>query len=105
MVLRRGFHVPAADFLERYDPGASITPIPTRHLFIVVEKTPHEFQINAWARRYNRAELQKRLLTWVYLYQGSHSNIRVFLEDANVRVYHIERTSDEIERLSARAGI
>lgn len=102
MVLRRGFHVPAADFLETYDPGAAVTPIPTRHLFIIVEKTPHPFQINAWARRFDRTELEKRLQTWVFLYRASHSNVRIFLEDDHVRVYHIERSPEEIDRLASQ---
>ena len=85
------------------DPDAEVTDIPTPHVFIIVEKTPHPFQINAWARRFSRAEVEERLLTWVYLYQGSHSNIRVFMEDEHVRVYHIERSPEEIERLSRRA--
>ena len=90
MVLRRGFHVPAVDFLERYDPTRPSLAIPTPHVFVVVEKTAHRFQINTWATRFNRAEIEERLQTWIHLYQATHSNLRLFLEDEDVRVYQIE---------------
>lgn len=103
MVLRRGYHLPAADFLDRYDPTAAITPIPTPHIFIIVEKTPHRFQINTWARRFSRAELQQRLQTWIHLYQATHRNVRIFQEDENVRVYQIQRTTEDIENMLRQA--
>ena len=104
MVLRRGFHVPAADFLTQYDPEAALLPIPTQHVFIVVEKTPHQFEINDWARRFTRADVEQRLQTWVHLYQATHANLRVFLEDENVRVYHIGRSQEELEALTRQAS-
>jgi hypothetical protein len=104
MVLRRGFHMPAVDFLDRYDPAASIVPIPTPLIFIVVEKRPHQFQINTWATRFSRADLEQRLQTWIYIYQMTHRDVRVFLEDEFVRVYQIERSSEEIELLSKQAS-
>jgi hypothetical protein len=90
MVLRRGFHVPAVDFLEHYDPTSPSLAIPTPHVFVVVEKTAHRFQINTWAARFNRAEIEERLQTWIHVYQATHSTLRLFLEDEDVRVYHIE---------------
>lgn len=104
MVLRRGFHLPAVDFLERYDPTIAVTPIPTPHIFVIVEKTPHRFQIVTWAQRFSREELGQRLQTWVYLYQTTHKNLRVFFEDQHVRVYQIERTIEEIETMSRQAS-
>ena len=104
MVLRRGFHVPAADFLAQYDPEAQLLPIPTQHVFIVVEKTPHRFEINDWTRRFSRADIEQRLQTWVHLYQATHGNLRVFLEDEHVRVYHIGRTEEEVQQLARQAG-
>jgi hypothetical protein len=103
MVLRRGFHLPASDFLERYDPDAGVVGIPTAHVFLIVEKTPHSFEIDTWARRFSRTSTEERLQTWIYLYQATHTNMRVFFEDAHVRVYHIERTPQEIETLSRQA--
>lgn len=104
MVLRRGFHIPAADFLERYDPGADVIPIPTPYIFVVVEKKPHQFEINTWARRFSRSDLEQRLQTWMHLYQVSHTNLRVFHEDEDVRVYEIARTPAEIEKMSKQAN-
>jgi hypothetical protein len=102
MVLREGFHIPAATFLERYDPSAQVVPIPTPQVFVIVEKTAHPFQINSWARSFSRAGLEERLQTWIHVYQASHRNLRVFFEDEHVRVYQIERTPAEIDRAMQR---
>lgn len=96
MVMRRGFHLSAVDFLDGYDPQSDVLPIPTPHVFIIVEKTAHPFQINTWAQSHSRTDLEQRLQTWVHLYQATHSNMRVFLEDESVRVYQIERTPKEL---------
>jgi hypothetical protein len=91
MVMHRGFHLPAIDFLERYDPTGAALEIPTPHVFIIVEKEAHRFQVNTWAERFSRADVEQRLQTWVHLYQATHRDMKVFLEDENVRVYHLER--------------
>ena len=104
MVLRRGFHLPAAQFLDRYDPTVNVVPIPTPHVFVVVEKTPHSFQIDTWAQHFSRTKTEERLQTWIYLYQTTHTNMRVFFEDQHVRVYQIERTPEEIATLSRQAS-
>jgi hypothetical protein len=90
MVLGKGFHLAAADFLDRYDPGAQKLDIPTPYVFIAVEKQPHHFQINTWSR-FTRADLERRLQTWCFLYQLQHRDMRVFHDDENVRVYVIEK--------------
>jgi hypothetical protein len=91
MVLGRGFHLNGADFLEQYDPAESPLRIPTPHVFIAVEKTPHRFQINNWAARFDRSAVEERLQTWCSIYGMTHRNIRVFLDDENVRVYEIDK--------------
>jgi hypothetical protein len=100
MVLGRGFHLAAAEFLDRYDPEAKQLAIPTRYVFIAVEKTPHRFQINTWASRFSRADLEQRLQTWCFLYQLNHRNMRVFMDDENVRVYVIERSQAELNQVA-----
>lgn len=90
MVLGRGFHLAAADFLERYDPADRKLSIPTPYVFIAVEKNPHPFQINSWSAKFSREDVERRLQTWCFLYQLNHRDMRVFLDDANVRVYMIE---------------
>jgi hypothetical protein len=92
MVLGKGFHLAAADFLDRYDPEQQRLDIPTRYIFIAVEKTPHSFQINTWKAKFSRDDLERRLQTWCFLYQLNHRDMRVFLEDEHVRVYMIDRT-------------
>ncbi|HEX7809397.1 MAG TPA: hypothetical protein VF608_11745, partial [Thermoanaerobaculia bacterium] len=58
MVLGKGFHLAAADFLDRYDPEDRRLRIPTKYVYIVVEKLPHRFQINTWATHFSRSDLQ-----------------------------------------------
>ncbi|HET7711903.1 MAG TPA: hypothetical protein VFL80_08230, partial [Thermoanaerobaculia bacterium] len=99
MVLGRGFHIPAVEFLERYDPGEAVLRIPTPYVFVVVEKTPHRFQINTWAARFSREDVERRLQTWCYLYQLSHDDIRLFLDNEQVSVYEIRRSAEEINRM------
>ncbi|HYC93739.1 MAG TPA: hypothetical protein VEO54_31340 [Thermoanaerobaculia bacterium] len=91
MVLGRGFHLSAADFLERYDPAAGELQIPTPYVFIAVEKTPHPFEINTWATRFSRADIQRRLQTWCFLYQRTHRDMHIYRDDEQVRVYMIHR--------------
>lgn len=91
MVLGRGFHMTAVELLERYDPVRARLEIPTPYIFIAVEKTPHPFEINTWAARFSRADIQRRLATWCFLYQRTHADMTVFRDDENVRVYMIHR--------------
>jgi len=91
MVLGRGFHLPAADFLHQFDPAEATLRVPTRYVFIVVEKHPHRFQIDNWAVRFDRATLEERLQTWCSVYSLTHRGLRIYLDDENVRVYMIEQ--------------
>ena len=90
MVLGRGFHLSAVDFLQEFDPVEGRLRVPTRYVFIAVEKRPHRFQINNWAVRFDRTALEERLQTWCSLYGLTHRDMRIYLEDENVRVYMIE---------------
>jgi hypothetical protein len=90
MVLGRGFHLSAVDFVQQFDPAEERLRVPTRYVFIAVEKRPHRFQINNWAVRFDRTALEERLQTWCSLYRLTHGDMRVYLDDENVRVYMIE---------------
>lgn len=103
MVLGRGFHLAAADFLDRFNPESKQLAIPTRYVFIAVEKTPHRFQINNWSSQFSRSDVEQRLQTWCFLYQLNHRNMRVFMDDDDVRVYVIERTEAETNRIAEGA--
>jgi hypothetical protein len=103
MVLGKGFHLPAADFLDRFDPARPRLAIPTKYVFIVVEKTPHHFQIDTWKSKFSRGDLQRRLQTWCFLYQLNHRDIRVWRDEEDVRVYLIERSDSDVQQL-AREG-
>jgi len=102
MVLGRGFHLPAADFLERYDPAAPELRIPTRHVFVMVERRPHRFEIHDWRARFGRANVEERLFTWCQLYRATHGDVRVFLDDGNVAVYQIDHTPPIAKEARAR---
>jgi hypothetical protein len=91
MVLNKGFHVAAVDFLDTYDPSDPRLKIPTPYVFIAVEKKPHPFEINSWATRFSREEIERRLQTWCDLYRLSHADMRIYRDDENVRVYMIRR--------------
>jgi hypothetical protein len=104
MVLGRGFHLPAPDFLDRYDPADALLRIPTKYVFIAVEKQPHPFQIDTWKASFSRANIESRLQTWCFLYGMSHRDLRVFLDDANVRVYEIRRPDNALAALVGERG-
>jgi hypothetical protein len=89
MVLGRGFHLNAADFVEQFDPTEPRLRVPTPHVFIAVEKTPHHFQIDNWSKRFDRAAVEERLQTWCTVYGLTHRNLRIWLDDENVRIYEI----------------
>jgi len=91
MVLNKGFHLAAVDFLDTYDPADPRLEIPTPYVFIAVEKKPHPFEVNTWASRFSREDIQRRLQTWCDLYRINHSDMRLYLDDENVRVYMIRR--------------
>jgi hypothetical protein len=95
MVLGRGFHLSAVDFVQQFDPAEERLRVPTRYVFIAVEKRPHRFQINNWAVRFDRTALEERLQTWCSLYGLTHRDMRVYLDDENVRVYMIEPRGGE----------
>jgi hypothetical protein len=93
MVLGRGFHLSAAELLDRYDPTEQKLDIPTPYIFIAVEKTPHPFEINTWAARFSRADIQRRLQTWCFLYQRTHRDMHIYRDGEQVRVYMIRKSS------------
>jgi len=96
MVLGRGFHLNGVDFLERYDPGEAPLRIPTPYVFIAVEKQPHQFQINTWSSRFDRAAVEERLATWCSVYRLTHHDMRIWIDDPNVRVYRIVKPEQRI---------
>jgi hypothetical protein len=103
MVLGRGFHVAASEFLDRYDPASPELGIPTRHIFVITERVPHRFEVLDWRSRFRRGEIEHRLETWCQLYQATHGDIRLFLDDGNVQVFQISRSQAEANRIAKEA--
>ena len=94
MVLGRGFHLAAADFLDRSIPRDAqaarfrrrTSSSPSRRTRIASRSTPGP-------RASTAPTLEQRLQTWCLLYQLNHRDMRVFLDDENVRVYD-DRAAD-----------
>jgi len=103
-VLGRGYFLPWKVFLEQYDPVeyrfdplAPRLAVPTRHVFIQVEKQVFVGPDDLAADTLERARLQVALQEWVARYQQYHDDVSVYYEDGSVAVYQIYR-SPEIER-------
>jgi hypothetical protein len=103
MVLGRGFHITASEFLNRYDPGMPELAVPTRYVFVLTERVPHRFEVLDWRSRFRRGEIERRLETWCQLYQATHDDIRLFRDDGNVQVFQITRSQAEANRIAKEA--
>jgi len=103
MVLGRGFHITASEFLDRYDPASPELRIPTRHVFLLTERVPHRFEVLDWRSRFRRGEIEHRLETWCQLYRATHDDIRLFSDDGNVQVFQISRSQTEANRIAKEA--
>ena len=103
MVLGRGFHIAASEFLDRYDPARPDLGIPTRYVFVLTERVPHRFEVHDWRSRFSRGDIERRLETWCQLYRATHDDIRVFRDDGNVQVFQIIRTQSEANRIAREA--
>lgn len=105
MVLGRGFHLTAAQFLDRYDPASPDLTIPTRYVFVLTERVPHRFEVLDWRTKFSRRDVEHRLETWCQLYRATHDDLRVFLDDGNVQVYEIARSQSEANRIAKEARV
>jgi len=105
MVLGRGFHITASEFLERYDPAMPELAVPTRYIFLLTERVPHRFEVLDWRSRFRRGEIERRLETWCQLYQATHDDIRLFRDDGNVQVFQISRSQAEANRIAKEARV
>jgi len=105
MVLGRGFHITASEFLDRYDPASPELDIPTRYVFVMSERVPHHFEVRDWKSRFTRGDIEHRLETWCQLYRATHANARLFLDDGNVQVFQISRSQAEANRIAKEARV
>ncbi len=105
MVLGRGFHITASEFLNHYDPASRDLAIPTRYVFVLTERIPHRFEVRDWQTKFSRSEIESRLETWCQLYRATHDDLRLFLDDGNVQVYEIARSQEVANRIATEARI
>ncbi len=103
-VLGRGYFLPWKVFLEdydpveyRFDPRAPKLAVPTRYVFIMVEKQVFVGPDDLAADTLERASFQVELQEWAARYQQYHDDMSVYYEDGSVAVYQIYRSPD-IER-------
>ena len=105
MVLGRGFHITASEFLDRYDPASPELDVPTRYVFVMSERVPHHFEVRDWKSRFTRGDIEHRLETWCQIYRATHANARLFLDDGNVQVFQISRSQAEANRIAKEARV
>lgn len=105
-VIGMGYHVHLIDFVDELDardavdPSFSI-PIPTERIFVLAEKETFEFGGNVrngmLARYYDhaqRGELMRATDEWMRIYDRHHDDVRIYYEDAEIRVWVVEQEPD-----------
>ncbi|MFQ5596199.1 MAG: hypothetical protein ACE5HA_18815, partial [Anaerolineae bacterium] len=105
-VLGRGYYFPWGVFLEKYDPVQyRFDPrnpdlaIPTRYVFIMVEKQVFVGPYDLAADTLQRAKYQVALQDWVARYQEHHDDMSVYYEDGSVAVYQIYRSPETEQQI------
>lgn len=88
-------------FSDARDPAHEI-PVPTNTVYVFVEKEvfegPQSRPFGPTEEYYRnttkRERIMQRILLWMEEYRRFHDDVEVFYEDAQLRVYRIERTVD-----------
>jgi hypothetical protein len=113
IVLGRGYHVMMGDFLKDCDPEYYDPKNPylyykndkhfdkTQDVFLFEEKNVFTTQFQSSVYNYSQRKQQnKQLEQWVAEYKKKHSNISVFYEDKNMKIYRIHQGTSRAETLS-----
>lgn len=89
----KGWHVNAAEFLQRFSPYDKTLEMPPPYVFLFVEKKPFSGSSDDVLKDpVVRLDLQRRMLEWGNIYSALHSDISIYFEDWNVIVYLIDRS-------------
>ena len=106
VVMGKGYHLMMGDFLENFSPASkdlidksSNIIVKTPDIFLYQEKnvflTTFTKEIDYPLRKVQDEQLQ----TWVDKYKETHSNLSIFYEDKNIKIYRIHQqlTDDEVQ--------
>ena len=99
IVLGDGYNMLIRNFLDNYNPlqerlgttqNGVFSPLKTTDIFIYQDKKVFRSDFDSLKPEYERREKEKLLLEdWINKYKISHSNISVFYEDDNLKIFHI----------------
>jgi len=89
-VAETGYHLNIFNLITEYDPTSTYLTIPTRYVFIVVQKHPNRYRgMGEWFYRW-RKRLYHQLRSWIALYKTTHDNLRLYKSTPNIDVYVID---------------
>lgn len=117
VVKGKGYHLLMGDFLKNFDPENVYydsenekyylinkkTGIPdkTQDIFLFEEKNVFTTQFSNGVYNYSLRRIEnQKLQQWVYKYMAKYSNISIFYEDNNIRIYRIHQGTSRDESLS-----
>jgi hypothetical protein len=101
LVLGAGYHTHLFDFLSMYNPEAKTQYLTNMNngdeeksfdVFIFHEKKVFKTHFEQLSQIYlNREADNRELLNWIEKYKENHSNLSIFYEDENIRIYRIHQ--------------
>jgi hypothetical protein len=91
-VIDKGFHINAAEFLQKYNPYAPYLTIKTKYIYIIVENIPNTYQgMDEWYYRW-RKDIMDNLKSWINIYSHYHNNIKIYFSSEIATIYEINNT-------------
>jgi hypothetical protein len=88
----RGWHLNIQELLLTHSPYETPIAIPTRYVFVFVEKNPFpRSSFSGLNEPGVRADLQRRLQEWANVYRLFHTDMSIYYEDWDVIVYMIDK--------------
>lgn len=117
VVKGKGYHILMEDFLRNFDPEnvyydsenekyylinkKTGKPDKTQDIFLFEEKNVFTTQFSNVVYNYSLRRIEnQKLQQWVYKYMAIHSNLSIFYEDNDMRIYRIHQGTSRDESLS-----
>ncbi len=89
-VAESGYHLNVFDLIQNYRPDEKYLKIPTRYIFIVVQKHPNRYRGKGeWYYRW-RKKIYNKLRTWIAIFSMTHDNIKLYRSTPNLDIYMID---------------
>jgi hypothetical protein len=102
IILGKGFHQLMGNFLEQYDADSeyifnkkSNKVIKIPDIFLVKEKKVFTTEFTSIIDYPLREEQNLELQEWVEKYQETHSNLSVYYEDEDIKIYRIHQEPEQ----------